>query len=455
MNRLLEILDVIESDDEILKFRYDFDNLLIWPSIRNSLITQNLYDFQGDVHARNQISKTEYFKYLFRVLKYNPLKIKNNYDLVFLNSLIRKEIKKENEYFNIETDYFVLEHEKQSISLDISNGYKTYYPRYIKNHALLDYIRFKPKFLSMISNEKKEYSILDFLKEKNLKINKIKKILNNTEIKLKYHKKYFEKMMKKIQPKIIFFRTGYYGGFNAYYIKWAKKMGIKTAEFQHGVVSKMHPAYNYGAGLINSEEYKKYIPDYFLTYGNYWNREIRIPGKAYTIGNPHFHESIKNYKNIKEETDTIMIVSQGIITKDFVNIAEFLANKFKNKKIIFKLHPGEVPFEERYKSLYNYSNVEVKKEGDIYELLAKYENIVASFSTVVFEALAFNKRIYILKNKYSDNYIPENLGIRFDNNEELADLIITRNYNENDNNIEYYFNSNWKKNYDNFLKEIL
>ena len=261
-------------------------------------------------------------------------------------------------------------------------------------------------------------------------------------------------MIRKIKPKVIFFRMGYYGGINAYYIKWAKDMGIKTAEFQHGIISKMHPAYNYGVGLINSKEYKKYTPDYFLTYGDYWNKEIRIPGKSYTIGNPHFHESIKNYNNVDEEKETILIVSQGIITNDFVNIAEFLAKKFKNKKIIFKLHPGEVRFEERYKSLYKYSNVEIKKDGDIYELLARYEYIVASFSTVVFEALAFKKKIFILKNKYSDIYIPKNLGVRFDSNEELVDLINNKNYNKNYNNIDYYFNSNWRNNYLNFLKEI-
>jgi hypothetical protein len=306
----------------------------------------------------------------------------------------------------------------------------------------------------MISNEnKKEYEILDLLKEKNLKTNKIISILKKTEFKLKYHKKYFEKMMKEIKPKIIFFRTGYYGGMNAYYIKWAKEMGIKTAEFQHGSISKNHESYNYGEAILNSKEYKKYVPDYFLTYGDYWNREIRIPGKTYTIGNPHFHESVKNYKNIKEEKDTIMIVSQGTLTKEFVNIAENLAIEFPNKRIIFKLHPGEISFIDRYISLNKYKNIEIKKDGDIYELLAKYENIVACYSTTVFEALAFNKNIYILDNDYSKNNIPKNIGLRFRNIEELISLIKNKTKNEYDHDIEYYFNSNWKENYKRFIKE--
>jgi len=133
----------------------------------------------------------------------------------------------------------------------------------------------------------------------------------------------------------------YYGG-ESYIIRVAKERGIKTAEFQHGVVSNMHPAYNYGEGILNSEEYRKYIREYFLTYGEYWNNQIKIPGKKYVVGNPHFHESIKRYKDIEEEKNTILIVSQWTLTKEFVEIAEFLANNLKDKKIILKMHPGEI-----------------------------------------------------------------------------------------------------------------
>ena len=96
----------------------------------------------------------------------------------------------------------------------------------------------------------------------------------------------------------------------------------------------MHPAYNYGDAILNSEEYRKYTPDYFLTYGEYWNKQIKIPDNFYIVGHPHFHESIKRYKNTKEE-DTILIVSQWTLTKEFVDIARYLAREFKYKKVIF------------------------------------------------------------------------------------------------------------------------
>ncbi len=190
-----------------------------------------------------------------------------------------------------------------------------------------------------------------------------------------------------------------------------------------------------------------------MTYGDYWNDKIKIPSKIITIGNPHFYESIKKYKEIKEQKDSILIISQGDITDKFVNIAKYISEKLPNYRILFKLHPGEVPFESRYKELYKYANIELAKSGDIYEYIAHFENIVACYSTTIFEALGFNKKLFILNNKLSEEFIPENIGLRFKENEELKDLILNTKELNMTYNLEYYFNSNWKENYKNFLNE--
>lgn len=80
-------------------------------------------------------------------------------------------------------------------------------------------------------------------------------------------KRYFLKLLHKIKPKILFLNGAYNGG-ESYIIKWAKEKGIITAEFQHGVISKLHSDYNYGNVILDSEEYRKYTPDYFLIWGN-------------------------------------------------------------------------------------------------------------------------------------------------------------------------------------------
>lgn len=178
---------------------------------------------------------------------------------------------------------------------------------------------------------------------------------------------------------------------------------------------------------------------------------MNIPGKTVTIGAPHFYHSIRKYKQVKEKKNTVLVVSQGSMTKEFVRITKYLAEKLPKYKIIFKLHPGEVPFEERYRSLYKYDNVMVAKSGDIYKFIAEYEQIVASHSTTIFEAMGFDKKIYILDNERSRMHIPKNVGIRFKENKELEELIKNNDKKGSNYDLEYYFNSNWKENYLHFL----
>jgi hypothetical protein len=58
-----------------------------------------------------------------------------------------------------------------------------------------------------------------------------------------------------------------------------------------------------------------------------------------------------------------------------------------------------------------------------------------------------------LDNTYSKNNVPEEIGLRFKNFTDLRDLIKNKVKNENEQDIEYYFNSNWKENYKKFIEQ--
>ncbi|GAI76912.1 unnamed protein product, partial [marine sediment metagenome] len=244
-------------------------------------------------------------------------------------------------------------------------------------------------------SKKNNHSIerfIEFLKTKsNIEedfVKKVRKKLYFYYFGYDYYRSYLKNVFKKLNPKIIFVRQASYGGFKSILIKTAKENGIITGEFQHGIIYEGHMAYNYGDAVFKSEQYKKALPDYILTFGDYWNDKIKVPSKIITIGNPHFYKSIKKYKDIKEQKDSILIISQGSITDKFVKIAKYLSEELQNYRILFKLHPGEVPFEGRYKELYKYANIEIAKSGDIYEYIAQFENIVAYNSTTIYEARA-------------------------------------------------------------------
>jgi len=455
--------EFFELDDEIIKSKFIIKekDLMIWPLIRWRVLSylirkrNNLTIAQAG-HTKLSLKN---FRYIYNSLKYAPHRLNKRYNILYYVSA-RGRLNNKN--FNIGADYYssLL---PNTLVIDASYRGHYYIPDNTDNFATGEYGELKAFLLYQIKrlfSKKNNHSIerfIEFLKTKdNIEedfAQIIRKKLYYYYHSYDYYRSYLKNVFKKLNPKIIFVRTASYGGFKSTLLKTAKENGIITGEFQHGILYEGHMAYNYGDAVFKSEQYKKYLPDYILTFGDYWNDKIKIPSKKITIGNPHFYESIKKYKEIKEQKDSILIISQGSITDKFVNIAKYLSEKLPNYRILFKLHPGEVPFEGRYKELYKCANIELAKSGDIYEYLAQFENIVAGYSTAIFESLGFNKKLFILDNDMSKKNIPEDIGVRFKENEELKDLILNTKELNMTYNLEYYFNSNWKENYKKFLNE--
>ncbi len=460
----MQSIDFHNLDNQIIKFDSGIKekNLLIWPLIRFevlSKIEQTKYNKESS-HAKQPKISTRNFKYLLYTFFHSPYKYKKNFDIIFY-APARGRLNNRN--FNIYSDYYS-KLNKKTLVIDIPFRGKYILPNKKNNYATGDFGRLKSYLLSQTKNiffKKKNPDIekfMVFLSQKILFENKI-----NENLKNKLYEYYFSynsytsyqlKVLNKLNPKIIFVNAASYGQFNAILINISKKIGILTAEFQHGTISKGHPAYNYGESVLKSEEYKKYSPDYVLTYGDYWNEQMNIPGETVTIGAPHFYKSIGRYKHVEEKKNIILIVSQGSMTKEFVDVAKYLAEDLPNYKIVFKLHPGEVPFEERYKDIYKYKNIKIAKSGDIYRFIAECKHIVACYSTTIFEAMGFKKNIFILSNDLSRAHIPKDIGIWFKEKEKLKDLIIQNEKQDIKYNIEYYFNPNWKENYERFLNNL-
>lgn len=148
-------------------------------------------------------------------------------------------------------------------------------------------------------------------------------------------------------------------------------------------------------------------------------------------------------------------MSQPNIASALIKIASELSQKLKNFKIIFKLHPGEWRFKDKYDMHFeNYNNIFVEADTDIYKLIKKSEYIIGHTSTSLFEAYGFDKKILVYDDSLSKIYIPAEIGMRFRNVDDLLDKIRSK-YSTNNHsiNIDYFFNRNWKENYIKFLKE--
>lgn len=412
-------------------------------------------------------------KYPFLTVLRNPFFSRGKYDIVTIGSSRHDTVIKDGKFFNSLYDYYNMLLPTQTVMLEDSYMWSYRYPRYFRNTYYRDLLVIISHLIGKLSISSHDISVIrKFLSHlqshryilEDSFLDELFKMLVYYAGFIKVYVKLHEKLFEKWKPKIIFINCASYGGPNATVTKRAKEMGIKVGEFQHGIVTKAHPAYNYGQELKNDEEFSKYLPDFFLVCGDFWRTQVRGPFKTVTIGNPHFwgnlsakvsKERIDNEKKEYRSKKIVLIISQGTITNITVNLAKNLSKLLDNKYyIIFRLHPGEVGFKERYRELYSHKNIEISKSEDIYELISRSNYVVGVYSTTIFEAFSFGKPVFVLDHPLSRLNIPREIGIWFNTPQELAELI--KNSDElktrSNTNIEYFWNSHWKENYLNFLK---
>jgi hypothetical protein len=244
---------------------------------------------------------------------------------------------------------------------------------------------------------------------------------------LGYHRTLTPLLVKRILPRLsgrlAFVNTAAYLGRMAVLTRALHEHGFTVVEAQHGIIYLAHPAYNYPLVCHRPDHpAQTYLPDKFLTFGPFWNDNIRLPAEPVMIGYPRLMEMVERLqRSIQPDSKQILIASGSNITNKMVDIALHLARVFPDHRIIFKLHPGEISFAaERCQPLQGVANIEIVGIANIHELIARSAMVIGEATTVLFETLAFAaKRIFILHN----DFMPEGVGDSFSTPEELAALI--------------------------------
>jgi CDP-glycerol glycerophosphotransferase (TagB/SpsB family) len=151
----------------------------------------------------------------------------------------------------------------------------------------------------------------------------------------------------------------------------------------------------------------------------------------------------------------ILFVSQGSITDSLIDIAIGLSKKLGDSyRIIYRLHPNEIGDTLKYNKLHPYKNISISDSGDIYKLMGTCQFVIGSYSAVMFEALLFQKPVFIQKNQYSDEYIPKNMGVRFVDESELFTLICSNKQNNNQSMTSTFWTVGWEKRMEHFFALI-
>jgi len=431
--------ELLEKEEKYNLWDFEVNSLHLWPLIRSSIfsgykMSEKKYAEPHYIANKYTMLSPKLWKYHLRTI-YLFMANHDYFDVLFFNTTVLRYFNKEKGFYEnrLYGKYF----ESFSKLLNFESNFRGFFPDILpktENTYIFETLNILLKLNAEINkknmNTIKKDEIAPFLKAVNSAFSgiisndymetAITKILSRFPIIKQF---YSDKVIPRIRNKIAFVHCASYLGSMSILTKILHSAGFKVIEVQHGFVSEEHYAYNYPQSCIENKNHqcREYLPDYLLMFGDYWGK-------------------------------TILIVSQGTVTERMVNIAKKLSRTFSDYKIIFKLHPGEIPFKERYSLLENLPNIEIIGNYNIYELIAKNNIIIGYNSTTLFEALKLpEKRIFIVKN----NEIPDEIGYKFSNIEELIEAIKDNSKGYSKANPEYFWASNWEERFKKFMKDEL
>ncbi|HAJ34027.1 MAG TPA: hypothetical protein DCK79_11890 [Candidatus Atribacteria bacterium] len=463
--------ELLEKEEKYNLWDFEINSLYLWPLIRTTIFSKYKISDKGYSNPHYAVNKYNMLSpklWKHHLKTFYLLNVRRDcFDVLFFNTAVLR-------YFNNETKYYENRlygryFKSFSKPLNFENNFQGFFPNVLpksENTFIFETLTILLKLNKEINKYKLPNIAKDDITPFSNAVNSafpniiqsdyIDTIITKNLISFPVIKKYyFNKIIPRITNKIAFVHCASYLGGGAILTKILHLAGFKVIEVQHGFVSEEHYAYNYPKSCIENENHqcREYLPDYLLMFGDYWTENIRTPSKKIVVGYPYLNKlSEKLIQKITPEGKTILIVSQGTVTEHMVSIAKELSRAFSDYRIIFKLHPGEIPFKERYSSLKSYSNIEIIGNYNIYELIAKNNIIIGYYSTTLFEALKFpEKRIFILEN--SD--VPDEIGYKFSSADELIDAIKDNSKGYSKVNPEYFWASNWEERFREFMKNEL
>jgi hypothetical protein len=297
-----------------------------------------------------------------------------------------------------------------------------------------------------------EYLKKSELRDGNLIFESMRTSLQNASKKIPISFYIYKIFLKIKKPKLIMIHNAhYFGDFSL--LLAAKSLNIKTIEYQHGYIGLAHPAYNYHENMF--VDVKEYLPDYFLTHGDYWSSVARTPAKKVSIGLPNLTKKISQVVKInKVKKNIILFISGGTVYKDLNQLIENNLTSLIDLgyEVLLRPHPLEINrLQERYSNLIN-QGVKID-DSTLYKTLQEVEVIVGmEVSTVLYEAVCFCDKVYIMNTKYTRFYEPKSAFISFNPNELVKKIqdAETLEYDP-----EYFWSHNWKQNYSEFISNIL
>ncbi len=470
MITLQDILE-IENDEGILNFRCPETGYLMWPLIRDVFICFIISDLLYEVPLQSEQCTPRPQSAYLAVLKscaHNILKGRDLKGSILISAsgshVLRNEL-----YLNRLSDHFAFAAADKTITLEaLFVDWHWPFPRY-NNRVLFDapilgISSLYGKFFTSVKHRECAKALIEFVtrRARNLldwslseeRSNFLTTILANNIAALPVRRHLYSRLFQQTGTRILIREEGCYGC-SSVINTIAHDSGIITAEYQHGMVTAGHYAYNFAEALRSSEEYKKTLPQYFLSYGKWWTDQINAPVMKLNIGNPDRTESLKRIMSSNRQKIDLIVLGDGIETEKYLSFCTVLAKELgSNYRTVFRPHPRE-----RERVLRSYG----RKAGDVIiewdkELLEAFETtdiVVSEVSTGLFEAIGLVNRIFLWDTPKAKFSYPTHPFTVFSDADDLVTKIQDCSSGRIDPLIaEEFWTPNWKQNYLAFLQSV-
>jgi hypothetical protein len=265
----------------------------------------------------------------------------------------------------------------------------------------------------------------------------------------------YERMLARIRPRLLMISCGCFGGAHATLIAAARSAGIATAEYQHGAVSAGHDGYNFAPAIRASAQYRRTLPDYFLSYGEWWNGQINVPLQPIVIGSPHRDAQLAKFTGEDPKKTDVLFLSDGIEFETYLDLAKAVEPAVSNSGLNPVIRPHPI---ERSLIRSKYGNaiggIRVDQNSDLMTSLQKAKIIVSEISTGLFEAIGVTENIYLWETPKSRFTYPQHPFQVFASAKELGELINASTSATPKLQADAFWAPNWKHNYTTFLATL-
>ena len=247
-----DILEILESDRKILDFRFAKSEIPMYLIVRFNII-QSIINKEFNLtnpHVKaNKKSLKEIFKYIYHTLKSNLLFAPKKDIYIFSSGIVNKF--ENNKYTNrLYDEFYQLFIDKtQIIESSVKLSYLVPKKEKIYFRDLIDIVIILcSKAVKLKKDDIDEIDrFIEYLRNKNLfdandtVLDDLKYMLVKTRKRMNISFLMYRQFLKIKKPKVIIVEDAHYFGHFSLLVE-AKKLGIKTVEYQHGYIGLAHPA---------------------------------------------------------------------------------------------------------------------------------------------------------------------------------------------------------------------